>query len=65
LPGRPYEGPDKRPHMRFDLFVFADNDVFSDPSWSLFFLLGEEGSRIDPSIHDVRFAAAGWAGTET
>ena len=29
---RPYEGPDKRPHMRFDLFVFADNDVFSDPS---------------------------------
>jgi len=51
--------------MRFDLFVFADNDVFSDPSWSLFFLLGEEGSRIDPSIHDVRFAAAGWAGTET
>ena len=24
-----------RPHMRFDLFVFADNDVFSDPSWCL------------------------------
>lgn len=34
-------------------FVFADNDVFSDPSWS------SEASRIDPSIHDVRFAAAG------
>ena len=24
----------------------------------LLFLLGEEGSRIDPSIYDVRFAAA-------
>ena len=32
LLGRPYEGPDMRPHMRF-YFVFADNDVFSDPSW--------------------------------
>jgi hypothetical protein len=30
--GRPYEGPDMRAHMRF-YFVFADNDVFSDPSW--------------------------------
>ena len=30
--GRPYEGPDRRPHMR-SIFVFADNDVFSDPSW--------------------------------
>ena len=29
-------------------FVFADNDVFSDPSSSF------RGSRIDPSIHDVR-----------
>ena len=29
-------------------FVFADNDVFSDPSWSA------EERRIDPSIHDVR-----------
>jgi len=28
---RPYEGPGERPHMRFG-FVFADNDVFSDPS---------------------------------
>jgi hypothetical protein len=28
---RPYEGPGRRPHMRFR-FVFADNDVFSDPS---------------------------------
>ena len=29
-------------------FVFADNDVFSDPSSST------RGRRIDPSIHDVR-----------
>ena len=34
-------------------FVFADNDVFSDPSSST------RGRRIDPSIHDVRFAADG------
>ena len=33
-------------------FVFADNDVFSDPSSC------PRGDRIDPSIHDVRFAAA-------
>jgi hypothetical protein len=32
---RPYEGPGGRPHMRFYIFVFADNDVFSDPTWCL------------------------------
>ena len=37
-------------------FVFADNDVFSDPSSC------PRGDRIDPSIHDVRLAAAAKAG---
>jgi hypothetical protein len=31
---RPYEGPFGA-HTCASIFVFADNDVFSDPSWCL------------------------------
>jgi hypothetical protein len=55
LARRPYEGPG-RAHTCALVFVFADNDVFSDPSSC------PRGDRIDPSIHDVRFAAAAGAG---
>jgi hypothetical protein len=59
LPGRPYEGPDKRPHMRFDILslqTMMSSRIHPGAS----FPPGEEKrGRIDPSIHDVRFAANG------
>jgi hypothetical protein len=56
---RPYEGPDMRPHMRFNI-LSLQTMMSSRIHPSASYPPGEaEGSRIDPSIHDVRFAAAG------
>ena len=46
-------------------FVFADNDVFSDPSWKLAFPLGGGGEPDRPFNSRCQIAAAGMAGTET
>ena len=62
---RPYEGP-LGAHTCASICLSLQTMMSSriHPG-AVVFLLGEEGGRIDPSIHDVRFAAASWAGTET
>ena len=53
LPGRPYEGPDKRPHMRFN--ILSLQTMMSSRIHPKARVSHREGvSRIDPSIHDVR-----------